>query len=656
MENITKILLVEDDKGDSLLIRKILAVEKSRLAIDSIGTLEEGRIYLKENIPDIILLDLSLPDSSGLETFNLIQDIRKEIPIIILSGLDNKEIATKAVKLGAQDYLVKGYFDGKLLLKSIRYAIERNHLKKELAKTIKETKKLAIEAQNANDAKSAFLANMSHEIRTPMNGILGMSELLKTTSLSSAQQDYADTIVNSAHSLLKIINDILDFSKIEAGKLELINEEYNLLHVLEEAAQLFSFKIGEKKVDLFVYYAQNTPELIMGDEGRMKQIIINLLGNAVKFTELGYIMLKAEAVSLQTNSATIKIQVIDTGVGIADNSQKMIFEKFHQADSSSTKKYEGTGLGLSISYQLVEIMGGNLQISSTLGKGSTFYFELPVIYKKQLETPCFPNSTRVLLLDKDNISREIISVYLDSLFIDYQMSFNIEDCIKELYDSVNSKQTYNILLLDYSFTKDKKFIDEIISSNKIKDLKILINVSSTSYQKEIQLQKENIFFIQKPFRKTQFIRILKEIFENKKDMTEMKKIKEHPTLSKTLDVLLVEDNSINQKIATIFLNKLNCKIDLAENGREAVKKVQDKTYDIIFMDCQMPEMDGFEATEKIREFEKQNNLPQSHIIAMTASAMKGDREKCLNVGMNNYITKPINQTILKKSINKYFNE
>ncbi|MBI1837399.1 MAG: response regulator [Flavobacteriia bacterium] len=501
-------------------------------------------------------------------------------------------------------------------------------------------------AQKANKAKSDFLANMSHEIRTPLNGIIGFSELLNSTTLFPTQEIYTKTIIQSAHSLLKVINDILDFSKIEAGKLELDIQKTDIRLICSEAIDVISFQAQTKKLELLLYLSPNIPQFCYIDPLRIKQILINLLGNAVKFTLKGNIELKLEEMSRNSKSSCIRFSVSDTGVGISHENQLKIFDAFSQADSSTTRKYGGTGLGLSISNKLLRLIADSqLKLISEPKKGSTFYFDLELPIDPELEInqkTVLQNIRKILVFIKSVEEGKIIEKYIKA--------FNIEiDICRTFNDFIKSYRTnkYSILIIEISLKNNKifDFIDKIKSKNEhyIIISNSIINNETTANNK-LESIKNRLF---KPIKPNKlFDQLLKTntFLEEKNEFQVIKKLH--------YKILIVDDNPTNILLTkTMIQNTLkNTSILEAMNGNEAIEQYKYEKPDIVFMDLQMPIMNGFEATIKIRKLEKGKRVP---IIACSAEIESKEKQKSLIAGMDSYLYKPINETDLKKVLFKY---
>ncbi|MCV6607349.1 MAG: response regulator [Campylobacterales bacterium] len=562
-----------------------------------------------------------------------------------------QEIDDKKYDYNLMEFMVViGIFFVVIIL-GVIIARQISRVSSELEVATSEAKELATLADKANTAKGDFLANMSHEIRTPMNGVIGMTELLLTTGLNKEQKEYAETVKYSADSLLTIINDILDFSKIESGKMELEKIEFSLNKCVENTVDLFSGKITEKKLEIIPFIESAVPDIIFGDEVRLRQILVNLIGNAVKFTTEGEIFVKVSLESIQDDEATVLFSVRDTGIGIPADKIETLFESFSQVDASTTRKYGGTGLGLSISKQLSEIMGGEIWIESEFGKGTTFFFTIKTKFvqnsskRDALHKKATPLSDKKILIgDSNDTSKLVLKRYINSWNGEVLEADNFKDFERKLKES-----QYDIVVANSNIGEDK-LLNTINKKEILKPTMILYHLSHGKYE-EID---RGVYQLAKPFKKEQFLNGLIDLVcdnVNNDDGKNIQVSKELLGERYPLEMLLVEDMAINQKLALKMLSNLGFNSDLAENGEVALKKVKEKKYDIIFMDMQMPKMDGLEATKILVETYGSDIRPI--IIAMTANAMEGDRETCINAGMDDYLSKPVNNSKLVDMIEKW---
>ncbi|MDQ8181203.1 response regulator [Pelagicoccus sp. SDUM812005] len=544
-----------------------------------------------------------------------------------------------------------------------------------LVESLNESKRLEKEAQSANIAKSKFLATMSHEIRTPMNGVIGFTNLLLESPLDEEQQEFATSIQNSSQVLLNIINDILDISKIEAGKLVVENIDYDLSQAIDDVAMLLSPAAETKGVELAVKFEKDFCPKVVGDPGRIRQVITNIANNAIKFTDEGHVFLRIETDS--SDSSKIRIEIEDTGIGITPEQQKQLFTSFNQADSSTTRRYGGTGLGLAISKHLVNLMGGNIGMRSSVGAGSTFWFTIPKNATPQeiapIELPSELQKRRVLVVDDHEINRNLLRDQLQDWAIEASTAATGKQALDSLLQATAEGRPFDIAILDYLLPDmDCNQLRERIQSNPTIPTPLLVALGSTAYRVQIKALLESGFqsHLFKPLIRPRLLaqalttatatppqgKVTKTT-ERRAD-TKPRSIAQDDT-PKAYTVLLAEDHPVNQKLAMRLLNKIDCQVDIANNGIEAVEKASRHRYDAIFMDCQMPEMGGLEATRKIREIESQRRLDDTEgrsripIIAITAGAMEGDREICVQSGMDDYLTKPLKTSSLKAAVERW---
>ena len=644
-----RVLLIEDDEDDWIITRDLLAVaEGADYELDWAPAFGEAVERLLCGAYDVALVDHHLGRHTGLEVLEVASAHGVGTPLILLTGQSRRELDLRAMGKGAVDFLVKGSLSAELLERAIRYAIHRARMDRELARA-------RDEAIAANEHKSVFLANMSHEIRTPLHGVIGMSSVMLGMPLGHEQRGIVESIHTSAKSLMSLISDILDLSKIESGRIELEAVQFDPAEILWDVRDALISSAHAKGLELLCQTAADQPRVV-GDPTRVRQILSNLAGNAVKFTHRGQIHLRLDTAPMADDRMQVTFRVSDTGIGIPAWARGRLFQSFTQVDSSTTRKFGGTGLGLSISKHLVELMGGTIAFDSVEGEGSAFWFCLPLrtVARRPELSPAPLGERRILIIDANDITAGTLAAHLEAHGARCERLCRAHEALPLLVDRARAGTPFDAVIADEVLLEPGALaldtsVDTVRSLGTTRPQIFILSRMSEGARSSGSPAGEGAVTLYKPPRPSRVVQMLRRSTPD--DPVPLAGRGGAATRAGRAHLLIADDNAINRRVARTQVERLGFSADMVTNGREVLDALSVRSYDLILMDCQMPEMDGYEATREIRR--RYGDAERRPIIAVTASARIEDRERCLAVGMDDYVSKPMTLECLDRVLKRW---